>query len=177
MNAKSYEFYIQNKLGNSFAKTIVLIGIILLSFGVFSLFISPILGLILVLLGGFMATTNYGVQIDIRKSKIRQYGSIYFIKYGKWIELSNYKFVTIISKRIGNQIFFSSNQSFTLTEELYTVCLFGNKMNKKVEIKIFDKKDIAHSYAEKIQEILNIDFIKYVDFINSIKKDRNQPSK
>ena len=164
------ESYIKNKLGFSFAKSIIIIGSILLIFSVFLLVVNSIVGIILMLLGGFICTSNYGVQIDLTKGKIREYGSLFFIKSGKWIDLDQLKIVAILPKTSGNQIYFASNQSFALTEKSYDVCLFSKNIRNKIVINTFDRKDLAENYAKKIRETLNLEFVNYYEYIKSVKR-------
>ncbi len=139
----------------------LIFGAFLLLAGLISLFEIWYLGLAFILISGFFLTASYGSEIDIQNGKFREYGSIYFIKRGKWIALDKLPEITVKKSRDGMTIHSRTNHSTTLIDNRFEVCLLSATHRTKCLVQKFDSKDEATVFAHKLANQLNKSLVQY----------------
>jgi len=85
---------IKNGLGPSFGPASQFTGLIFFMLGIFTFGIG--IGIILVLIGGVMTFSRYGVIIDPEYKRYKCYYSYFGIKYGKWEDLTDFVEITVL---------------------------------------------------------------------------------
>jgi len=152
---------ISNRLGFSFASPIVIVGAVMVVSGLLAVFENIFLGIVLLLIGGFIALSSYGVQINIAEKKIREYGSFYGVKYGRWVPLNNFSSISILSSRSGFQIYSRTNQSTSSVDDFFDVCVLNDSHRKKIVVRKFKSKSDASIYADQLSSALKYPVVSF----------------
>lgn len=126
-----------HSMGFSFGLPAQIVGGALTIMGLVMLLSFSIGGIILgpapLFAGIFLLTASYGVQIDYSNRYFREYSSLMGIKYGKWLELDKFPFLTILTANKTNK---SSDitglNSVVFTKEAYGVYLLTNSHRKRI---------------------------------------------
>lgn len=165
---------IKNRLGFSFP-LIVVIGGGLLSFaGLISAIENPIIGVFMILVGSFFWSNAYGIQIDTKQNRFREFGSLFGIKNGKWHSLDNLPYISILKNRSGTRVYSMSSHSTTTINNSFVVCLLNHTHRKKFIIKKFNAYNQALSYAENISNQLSKSLVSFNPTISSKTKNRKR---
>jgi hypothetical protein len=147
--------------GFSFSGVIISVGIAFSLFGFLMLFEVWLIGLVLLAIGLFFSTSAYGIQIDVVESKFREYGSIIGIKYGKWQDLIQMPYLSIMSSRAGLRVYSRSNKSVSLASDQFNINLLSENHRKRVKVISFDNMDDAQIYGEELSGTLHTGIVKF----------------
>ena len=71
---------VTHRTGFSFAIPVVIVGAIIGLFGLLSILFVSLVGAVMVVVGGFLATSSYGFQLDVKRNRCREYTSNFFDK-------------------------------------------------------------------------------------------------
>jgi len=143
------------RAGFSFAMPIVITGVVISLAGLLIALLSPIAGAIIFILGGLMCTASYGFQLDARNDRFREYTSVFGIKRGSWLKLSDYPDVAVLSGKKGTTVRSLSNRSTSTTEATFTVHLLTPTHRTRVPIKSFKEPAEAKDFAQHLASSLN----------------------
>lgn len=150
---------IDNKLDKAFGPSGVFAGYALLIVGAVS-FLTGV-GLILALIGAFMAFTFSGVQIDSEKMIYRTYTSVFGgIKMGQWKKLSGFTQITVLKSKRKYTTFSRSNRTIHTNQIDYRVSLVNPSRGDRLEVKKSNSMDDAYMYAEGLSSQLDIPLVK-----------------
>ena len=165
---------IKYKLGFSFAPPIVIVGVIVSIAGVLTAIEGPLLGILLIIAGGFIWSSTYGSQIDPTNIRFREYGSVFGIKSGKWRPLDEAPFITVMKGREGMTVYSRSNLSTTSIDDRFEVCLLSNTHRSKTVIMKFENEDQAAEYAKAIALKLDKEIVQYSPKISEKTRSRSK---
>lgn len=165
---------IHNRLGFSFPLLIVAGGGLLTVAGLISSIENPLIGVSMILAGPFFWSSTYGVQIDIKQYRFREYVSMYGIKKGKWHSLEHTPFISILKSHSGTRVYSSSSHSALNVKNSYDVCLLNKTHRKKFVLQKFDSKYQAKKYAEKISSELNEPTVVFSPVISKKTRSRKR---
>lgn len=140
---------------------IIAIGVVITIVGVISLFGNTILGIGLILGGPLLWTNSYGIQIDPKTNKYREYGSIYGIKKGTWKPLDALPFITILKGRSGWTVYSRSNRSTVDVEDCFEVYLLNQSHRKKVLVTKMEDKTKAEAYALELAALTDKSVVRF----------------
>jgi hypothetical protein len=165
---------INNRLGFSFPSFIVVGGGLLTFSGFVSSIENLLIGISMILAGPFFWSSHYGIQINTKENKFREYVSMYGIKKGKWQSLDYTPFISVLKSRSGTRVYSSSSHSTTNMSNSYDVCLLNKTHRKKFVLKKFDSKHQAEKYAENISSKLNKSFVDFNPTISAKTRSRRR---
>jgi hypothetical protein len=151
---------------------IVIAGVAVTLAGIFATIENPLLGAGIVLLGSFMWSSSYGIQIDVEQNKFREYASIFGIKYGEWKSLDKTPFISIVKGRSGMTVYSRSNRSTSVVDDRYEVCLLNNSHRARVVIQKFENKNTAMNYANEIASKLDKTVVQFNPVVSQKTKSR-----
>ena len=139
-----------------------------LTFGGFFMCISflivpMLIGSLILAFGVYMLTGTSGVEINYSKNIFKEYYTIIGIKFGKWVSLDPYPFLSIMSANKSNNASDITGLNKTVVSDLaYGIYLLNNSHRKKVLLKrtpqIMDQTVLE---AEKIAELTGKELMKY----------------
>jgi len=145
------------KLDKSFGPVGSSAGIFLCIAGIVAIYTS-IFGLILIVLGAFLAFTSTCTTIDFDKHKIKFSNNLFGIfKTGKWIPIDQQMKIGI---RESNQVwtaFSRSNRSIDIDTNDFRLVLLDAESKEIMPVKKLDSLDIAQSELELLCSILNLE--------------------
>lgn len=102
------------------------------------------------------------VSISPEEDEIHDYMQyLGFIKIGKRTKLSDYKYITTMPLIEGQQMYASSAQSTTISNNYTTITFFKDRLRGKKVIAKFDSKNEAVEAAESLSSRLNMKFFVY----------------
>lgn len=159
-------------MGFSFASPIVAGGVIASFIGFISLAVNPIFGIGLLLFGVFLWSSRYGVQIDFKKGEYRDYGSMYGIKRGEWKTLNKMRNVCILKGRSGHMMYSRANQSTSVIDDRYEVCLLNENHRRKFVVKKIEDIGQAQKFASLLAAKMGSSVVKYNPIVS--EKTRNR---
>lgn len=140
-------------------------GLVLLISGLFLLasfeFLPSIIGLGLAALGGYIAFTKTGLEIDLDKNQFREYTRYYGIISGEWKDLKDYPFVSLLRNRYTQSTFSRSNRETSISEHVYEVFILSKNHRSKIFVKQFSDKEVAKQELNKFIESTGLEWVKY----------------
>jgi hypothetical protein len=102
------------------------------------------------------------VSIDPENDEIYDYMRyLGFIKIGKKVKLSDYKYITTMPLMEGQQMYANSALSTTITNSYSTITFFKDGLRGKKVITKFNSKNEAIESAENLSVRLNMKFFVY----------------
>jgi hypothetical protein len=132
-----------------------------------------LVGLILLLLGGLLSFTQYGVLIDYEKRRFKEYSKyINMFVQGEWKSIENYSLISLLSFNKGTTTYSQSNRALTLSEIKHEVYLLNEKQTDKKLINSFVNKDEAKRYVDYISTKLNLTQTNYSPPMTNHKRHR-----
>jgi hypothetical protein len=168
------ETIISNRIRFFFPLPIIAVGIIAVIGGIVSAFSIPIMGIGMVIVGGFLCGSTYGSQIDFQNKKYREYTSYYGIKTGEWKSLDKLPYISILGSRSGFTVYSQSNRSTTDMDDYFDVCLLSNNHRIKFVVQKYESKDQATQLAETFAVKLDIPITKYSPAISEKTQSRRR---
>lgn len=120
-----------------------------------------IFGFALLLVGFIIVFTRKGILIDYNNRRIKYYIQILFFKIGKWENILNYSFITVLSINQKSYGYSRTGVQFTERKKINRICLLNE--NHRNKLKIADFKDLKDAIleAEAIAKNLNLEFTNY----------------
>jgi hypothetical protein len=160
----------ENIHGNLFPVPVNILGYILIIFSILAIIHNLVFGLTILIIGSLLGFSKYGSEIDEENFKIREYTKFLILKFGKWYDFSNFNYVSIRKNKSVTQIYYSSNQSFTQSNDKYEV--FVTDIFLRKQIVLVEKK--SYKEAEEIMKMftkkMNLPFLNYIDILSYRKK-------
>ena len=152
---------IKNRIGFSFPGFIVFMGLTCMLFSIFIMIESPILGLIILIVGSFLGLSSYGSEIDITNQKFREYGSMFGIKSGKWEDLNTMPFIGVFKSKSGYLIYSRSTNSTTDIDDFYDVCLMNTTHRRRLVLQKFKTKNEALNFVHSLENKIDSKLTEY----------------
>jgi len=153
------EEVLNNKIGKSFPTPVYIFGIVLSIIGIGACFSSPVLGVILILVGAFVWSNYFGMEIDTRNQTYREYSSAFGMKYGSWLPMNTLPYVSVLMIKEGMTVYSRSNRSTTISEERYGAYFLSKNHREKILIGKYDKKEEAMNFAQELASVLQKDLV------------------
>jgi len=125
-------------------------GVLLLAIGIWRIFISDWIGIIIIAVSLICIFLKLGVQIDTTNKKIKKYT-------GNWESINSVKNIQIIQARQSTSM---NVLSISKTETKIVYKLFLIFVNKKTEL-ISGEKNFIFDTAQKISKELQVPLIKF----------------
>lgn len=149
------------KNGKVFPPNAVIIGYVLLCVSILALSVPP-LGLTGLIVSSFIAFTNHGVNIDLKKHQVIEYTNyLGFIRVNKMYSYHKYSFVTAIPKRVSNAMYANTSQSYVSSENHFSLCLLHGNYRSKKEITLYDDRATAEDVASQLAPLLSLEYFEY----------------
>lgn len=152
--------------GSSFDNRMIFFGVGMLIFGVLALSggnAGFILGPILLLAGGFILTSQQGVDLSLSTNYFREYHQRFFLfKSGKWLPLSAFSDICVLkigrSKTVGD---LTGTVTTDLDASKNEVFLMTHDHRKRLLIKSCNSFKEADQFAKNLAEELGKNYTKY----------------
>lgn len=144
------------KFDKSFGPVASFSGILIFIAGLIASYFA-LAGLILVLLGAFIAFTNSSTTIDTKDKKVRFSNNIFgIIKIGKWIDLDKNMQVGIKRDNKVYRTYSRSNRTLDLKVNNIILYLFDNQGNPILPIMKIQKNENPNDEMDRISNELEI---------------------
>lgn len=131
------------------------LGIILIIAGLWNIFYNPIIGIVVILISAPFLLVHYGVAIDNKEYKLKEYFNILGIKLGQWKDIDNAQAVQIIEVDESQRMWVSS---ISRTSYKKTYKLYLSLEDEHIFIMSGSKKKLM-TYAEKLCTLLKVELI------------------
>jgi len=164
---------IDNNLGPVFPPQVMVGGIVFCGFGILVLFQIWYMGVLMIVLGGYVGFGVNGIRIDVAGKRYKSYTKWFGIRNGKWKSMDAYPFVAVVSKQVGLTMVSRGNRSMDFGESTYTICLLSKTHRTKVIMRQEDTRKAAENYADFIALILNKMVVQYAPEISAQTRERN----
>ncbi len=154
---------INNKTGKTFTPSMVGAGYTVILIGLLIIFSGHyISGAIILLVGGFIALSYNGIEIDDISGRYRSYTSIYGVKFGEWKTTNEFPYISVLKKTESTTAHSRANiASTTSRETFYEVCLLNKTHRKKLVLKRAYTPEEANEFAEKLTTFLDAEITIY----------------
>lgn len=120
-----------------------------------------IVGLPFGILGLGLAVYRAGTEIDLANNRIREYGSVLGIRFGKWKPLAPYMAIVILGKRRVSTMYSRGQVALDQAEQNYDVTLVDETHRKKFLLKACDSIEEARSLAEQVASFTGFPIERY----------------
>lgn len=147
---------INYRLDKSFGPAGGVVGIFLMMVGVFTIHLS-VSGLVLILLGSFMAFSASGCAIDTEHFRIKFYNNLWGIwKVGKWEYVHRKKQLRLAHARMAYRVYSMSNRSVDVSDPDWRIYMHDGNSRQGQAICKFKKREEAEEELAKISDLLNL---------------------
>jgi len=97
-----------------------------------------------------MAIYRVGTEIDHKGSRLREYGSLFGLRWGKWQASAPFKAIVILGKRRVSTMYSRGQVALDQAERNHDVTLVDTTHRKKFLLKVCDSVGEARSLAEQV---------------------------
>ena len=146
------------KVSNFFPPITRVLGYLIMIIGAIAMYTNGFETLFIVLIGFAISFSTKGVLIDVAGNRLKEYNSFFFIKFGKWIPLGNYPYLTVLE--ITEKTTMSSHGTLagnSSREMVYRITLLSDNHYQKLLIQQLKNKEEAHKEAEKIADLIGVE--------------------
>lgn len=173
---------IQNRLGHTFpiigkllGAGFCLFGFVLIGNGappgVESSFLGmAILIVFLMLVGSYLLFTTEGIQINTHKKHYRRYSNFLSLKKGKWQSYSNYKSITLLTKRNGYNLNSRGTMGNYNIEISYVLYLLDEKHLRKLIVGSYSDLETAKENLNRFSKATGLSISKYAPQIKNKRR-------
>ena len=144
-----------------FAPMARVLGYIISVIGLFGVFSIGFKSLFIFLVGLGLSFTRSGVLIDVDKRRLKEYTSVFWVKFGKWELLDYYPYITVLEITESVAMFSSANVKHENKGLVFKITLLNENHYIKLLIKRLKDRDLAHYEAKKIADKLNVEKVIY----------------
>lgn len=150
---------IQNKLDKTFGPFGSSTGFFLLIGGVIATFFS-VFGLIIVLIGSFVAFTSTSVQIDTENRRIKYSDNLFgIIRIGKWIDVKPDMKLGLKKSHRGYVGYIRGTQPLGIHENDIRIILYDSNNNKIIPVQKSDSVESLKNELINLSSILGLSII------------------
>ena len=108
-----------------------------------------------------MAFYQVGTEIHTDRSQIREYGSLFGLRWGNWQPSTPYKAIVILSKRRVSTMYSRGQVAMDLAEQNQDVTLVDATQRKKFLLKACDTELEARSLANNVAQFTGLTIERY----------------
>lgn len=109
-----------------------------------------------ILIGVSLKLNNFGLQVDIKKDRIRDYVSIMGIKKGQWQRIPDVQKITLTSKNVSSWNTANGiSPTFKSTNSIFTIAIFSDRSAPDYLIQIENERH-ASKQAEKLSAFFGV---------------------
>ncbi len=156
------EKIIRNKIGHLFPPAMKVTGYVFILIGAFVIFNNKLGGSLLVIVGIIISFGLSYIEIDLNQNRYRECSNIFGLKFGKWMPLPKYPFITLFKQKLSSTASSISNRkAITSYELVYNMYLLNQTHRKKVLINRESNKKIAEKKLLDFSKILSASIVKY----------------
>jgi len=137
------------------------LGYIILLIGVFGIYTKGLESLIICIVGLGLSFTRYGVLIDLEQKRLKEYNSVYWIKFGNWESLTNYPYLTVLQITEKQSMYSKAQVEYSSKNLVFRITLLNENHYSKILLKQLNNKELAHKEAEKIAKEIKVDKVVY----------------
>lgn len=137
------------------------LGYVISIIGIIGVFNIGIQSLLICIVGLGLSFTRYGVLIDTKQKKLREYISVYWIKFGKWGILESYPYLTVLEITETTTMYSRSNVKHSDKNLVFKVTLLNENHHMKIPLRQLKSRDLAHRKAEDIANKIGVKKVIY----------------
>lgn len=165
---------IDNRINKLFPPNIFFWGYVFILLGLIITVSRPLIGLGLLILGGFVAFTSTGIQIETKEKKYKEYISYFGLKKGTWNPIDKFKYIAVLSKTLSQTSYSRGQVAMSIKEKAFDICLLSDDHRLKITMKRLKDEGQSIDEAKKLAELLNITFTTYSPVISEKTKARRK---
>ena len=151
---------LDHNLGNVFPPAMKFTGKVTMVGSFFFWLISPLVGIILLIAGVFLAFTRKGVLVKIQEREIKPYTFIFGVKYGKWTSVQDIKRISIAKRNFSTTAYSSANRPATTSRNtFYDVFLVGDSKKDKTHIFRSEEKLESQNKFQRLQDAWGLESV------------------
>jgi hypothetical protein len=144
------ESAIESSIGKSFPPAMRYAGMLSIVLGGLSIYLSPLLGLIVVLLGLFLTFTTQKVRVNIQDNSIKLYHSLFGIESGKSHSLDAFAYLSVLSSKVVTRVQSRAGVfSESSADNFFDVYLLSKTHRNKVLLARFKVRNEAEVKAKE----------------------------
>ena len=148
-----------NVLGKTFGPVGSFSGIVIFCAGLFLTVIAGFGGVVLVIIGAFVAFTRPLTSIDYDKKQVRNGDKLFgIVKTGKWISVESTMKIGIYHSNKVYRTYSRSNRSLDIEQKQKLICLFNENGEKLMALKNIKVADEVAVELKKLSDQLGLDY-------------------
>jgi len=163
---------IDSNLGPVFPQPVMIGGLVFAGFGIILLFQIWYMGILMIVLGGYVGIGVNGVCIDTTRMMFKTYTKWLGIRNGRWKSLESYPFLSVIKWQVGITMASRGNRTLDMPETTFCVCLLSSTHRTKVVIRQEDSFRQAEKFAKETAGRLGKAVVEYSPVISEQTRAR-----
>lgn len=108
-----------------------------------------------------MSIYYVGTEIDTSRSRIREYGSVLGVRWGKWTSVTPFQAIVLLSQRRVGTMYSRGQVALDQAEQNYDVTLVDATHRRKFLLKACDTVGEARELARKVTELTGLPIEQY----------------
>jgi hypothetical protein len=140
---------------------VILFGYLLIVLGIGFMGELPYLDFGMIALGVYVGFQGQGAEISMFSKKIRVYNSYLGLRFGKWYNLEDFPFITVLKTKTSERVFGMSANFVQVNKAFYSVCILSKSHHTRIVIKNFEKEEDAFDKARELSESLDLTYSEY----------------
>jgi hypothetical protein len=142
--------YIDSVTSKAFPQPAINMGYVFMLFSPVFVLDKALISIALFLSGLLLSFSVSGLRIDLEKKRFKEYNRYFGFKFGTWLPLNDFPFVTLIASQESSVAFSFKKDDTENDETIYGIYLLNRERSKKVLIKKFQNQDEAILYLPEI---------------------------
>lgn len=110
---------------------------------------------------GLLLFSTKGFDIDTETKKVRQYTKVLWIKTGKSIPISNFKYITIINQTYSQSSFSRASVEIKSSFGTFNLLLLNDTHHLKQLVDSYGSLDSAQTEAKKLADALHLEIVTF----------------
>lgn len=166
---------IDNIIGKVSPPATAFVGYILSAVSLFIAFLNPLLGIPVLAIGLYLGFGKNGVEIKSNEKSLREYSSLFGLKFGSWKSIENYPDIAVLRNNVVSSAHSITNRSATTDKNtFFEIYLLDKNHRVKQLVKRMDEFEQALDEAKKLAKKLNVDLKNYNPVISQATRARRR---
>lgn len=158
--------------GSPIPLPVMIFGYVLIFLGIGFLREMPYVTIGMLLLGGYLGVQGQGAEVNLKESKMRVYASFAGVRYGKWRNLQDFPFITVVRRKTAERIYSQTMQISERKKSFYSVCMLSKSHHTRIVLVNIEGEEEAVVKARELAKALNLEYTAYNPVLSGASKAR-----
>lgn len=132
----------------------------------------PYLAMVMLLLGAYLGFQGQGAEVDLEQNKMRVYTSYLSVRIGKWRNLKDFPFISVVRRKTSERTFGMSANYVEVKKSFHSVCLLNKSHHTRIVLVNIEGEQAAIKAAKELANTFNLEYTMYNPALSEASKVR-----